>query len=141
MGRRSMGNDAKKYACEFWLNLSLVHPQPLVTCVANDFEAPVKKIGMWLKTAAKERDVEELKAKGWKKTGNRTCEDVKCRICGNVQGRRTSTPRCGCPSPLLGTIPNNDIIASAAQISDSFPHHARLSKSKAWAPNKNDRAP
>ncbi|XP_022806640.1 uncharacterized protein LOC111343722 [Stylophora pistillata] len=64
MGRRSMVNDAKKYASEFGLNLSLVHPQPLVTCVANDFEAPVKKIGIWLKTAAKERDVEELKAEG-----------------------------------------------------------------------------
>ncbi|PFX14906.1 hypothetical protein AWC38_SpisGene20904 [Stylophora pistillata] len=29
------------------------------------FPIPVKKIGMWLKTAAKEWDVEELKAEGW----------------------------------------------------------------------------
>ncbi|PFX30549.1 hypothetical protein AWC38_SpisGene4639 [Stylophora pistillata] len=29
------------------------------------WEVPVEKIGMWLKTAAKERDVEELKAEGW----------------------------------------------------------------------------
>ena len=65
MGRRSMVKDAKKYASEFGLNLSLVHPQPLVTCLTNDLKLPVQKIGMWLKTAAKERDVEELKAEGW----------------------------------------------------------------------------
>ncbi|PFX11874.1 hypothetical protein AWC38_SpisGene24260 [Stylophora pistillata] len=65
MGRRSMMKDAKKYASEFGLNLPLVHLQPLITCLTNDLKVPVKKIGMWLKTAVKERDVEELKAEGW----------------------------------------------------------------------------
>ena len=64
-GRRSMVNDAKKYASEFGLKLSLVHPQPLITCLMKDEEVPVKKIGAWLKTAAAERDVEELKVEGW----------------------------------------------------------------------------
>ena len=31
----------------------------------KDEEVPVKKIGVWLKTAAAERDVEELKVEGW----------------------------------------------------------------------------
>ena len=47
------------------LSLSLVHPQPLITCLMKDEEVPVKKIGVWLKTAAAERDVEELKVEGW----------------------------------------------------------------------------
>ena len=63
--RRSMVKDAKKYASEFGLKLSLVHPQPLITCLMKDEEVPVKKIGVWLKTAAAERDVEELKVEGW----------------------------------------------------------------------------
>ena len=54
MGRRSMVKDAKKYASEFGLKLSLVHPQPLITCLMKDEEEPVKKIGVWLKTAAPE---------------------------------------------------------------------------------------
>ncbi|PFX27452.1 hypothetical protein AWC38_SpisGene7845 [Stylophora pistillata] len=65
MSRRSMVKDTKKYSSEFGLNLSLVHPQPLVTSLTNDLKLPVKKIGMWLKTAGKERDVGELKAEGW----------------------------------------------------------------------------
>ncbi|PFX27420.1 hypothetical protein AWC38_SpisGene7907 [Stylophora pistillata] len=65
MGQQSVVKDAKRYASEFGLNLSLVHPEPLVTCLTNDLKVPVKKIGMWLKTAVKERDVEELKAEGW----------------------------------------------------------------------------
>lgn len=65
MGRRSMVKNAKKYASEFGLDLSLKHPQPLVTCLTNDLKVAVKKIGMWLKIAAKKRDVEELKAEGW----------------------------------------------------------------------------
>ncbi|PFX24876.1 hypothetical protein AWC38_SpisGene10518 [Stylophora pistillata] len=65
MGQRSRVKDAKKYISEFGLNLSLVHPQPLVTCLTNDLKVPGKKIGMWLKTVAKERDVEELRAEGW----------------------------------------------------------------------------
>ena len=64
-GRRSMVKDAKKYASEFGLKLSLVHPQPLITCLMKDEEAPVKKIGVRLKTAAAERDVDELKVEGW----------------------------------------------------------------------------
>ncbi|XP_068704491.1 uncharacterized protein [Montipora foliosa] len=64
-GRRSLVKDAKKYASEFGLKLSLVHPQPLITCLMKDEEVPVKTIGVWLKTAAAERDVEELKAEGW----------------------------------------------------------------------------
>ena len=64
-GRRSMVKDAKKYASEFGLKLSLVHPQPLITCLMKDEEVPVKKIGVWLKTATAERDVEELKVEGW----------------------------------------------------------------------------
>ena len=64
-GRRSMVKDAKKYASEFGLKLSLVHPQPLITCLMKDEEVPVKKIGVWLKTAAAERDVKELKVEGW----------------------------------------------------------------------------
>ena len=31
----------------------------------KDEEVHVKKIGVWLKTAAVERDVEELKVEGW----------------------------------------------------------------------------
>ena len=64
-GRRSMVKDAKKYASELGLKLSLVHPQPLITCLMKDEEVPVKKIGVWLKTAAAERDVKELKVEGW----------------------------------------------------------------------------
>ena len=64
-GRRSMVKDTKIYASEFRLKLSLAHPQPLITCLMKDEEVPVKKIGVWLKTAAAERDVEELKVEGW----------------------------------------------------------------------------
>ena len=60
-----MVKDAKKYASEFRLKLSLVHPQLLITCLIKDEEVPVTKIGVWLKTAAAERDVEELKVEGW----------------------------------------------------------------------------
>ena len=60
-----MVKDAKKYASEFGLKLSLVHPQPLITCLMKDEEVPVKETGVWLKTAAAERDVEELKVEGW----------------------------------------------------------------------------
>ena len=31
----------------------------------EDKKVPVKMIGVWLKTAAAERDLEELKVKGW----------------------------------------------------------------------------
>ena len=57
--------DAKKYASEFGLKLSPVHPQPLITCLMKDEEVPVKKIRVWLKTAAAEREGEELKVEGW----------------------------------------------------------------------------
>ena len=39
MGRRSMEKDTKKYASEFGLNLSLVHLQPLDTCLTERFES------------------------------------------------------------------------------------------------------
>ena len=67
-GRRSMVKDVKKYASEFGLKLSLVHPQPLITCLMKDEEVPVKKIGVWLKTAAAERNVEEMKVEGWQES-------------------------------------------------------------------------
>ena len=60
-----MVKDAKKYATESGLKLSLVHPQPLITCLMKDEEVPVKKIGVWLKTDPEERDVEKLKVEGW----------------------------------------------------------------------------
>ena len=41
-----------------------MHPQPLMICLIKDEEVPVKKIGVWLKTAAAERDIEELKTEG-----------------------------------------------------------------------------
>ena len=62
---RSLVKDAKKYPSEFGLKLSLVHPQPLITCLMKDEEVPVKMIGVWLKTAAAERDVEELNVEWW----------------------------------------------------------------------------
>ena len=61
-----MVKDTKKYASESGLKLSLAHPQPLITCLTKNEEVPVKKIGVWLKTAAAERDVEELKVEGYK---------------------------------------------------------------------------
>ncbi|XP_022804804.1 contactin-3-like isoform X2 [Stylophora pistillata] len=62
---------------------------------------------------------------------------------GHVAGTQASSGGCSPPDfgMARGIIPNKDITASSAQNSDSLPHHARFSNSKAWVPDRNDRNP
>ena len=57
-GRRSMVKDIRKYASEF-------HPRPLIMCVKTNTEVTVKRLGMWMKAAAEEKDLEETRGEGW----------------------------------------------------------------------------
>ncbi|XP_022804806.1 lactadherin-like [Stylophora pistillata] len=71
---------------------------------------------------------------------------VLCLIVFEVHkdaGTQASSGGCSPPDfgMARGIIPDKDITASSAQNSDSLPHHARLSNSKAWVPDKKDRNP
>ena len=64
-GRRSMVKDIIKYASLFGLSLRLTHPRPLIMCVKTNTEVPMKRLGVWMKAAAEEKDLEEMRGEVW----------------------------------------------------------------------------